>query len=113
MKRVNKLPIEESIRVLEENLKEIDRVSEWAETCGYTNPKTFSRRFRNYFGERPSVFMKRMKVEVAIELLSNAEAEEISNYVIALEIGKRDEQALYHFMKQQTGKPPEFFKSKK
>jgi transcriptional regulator GlxA family with amidase domain len=104
------ISIQKSVEILKEDLKEIDRVSEWAEACCYNNPKKFSRLFRNHFGERPSVVMKKMKVDKAIELLSNGE--DLSNYEIALKIGKRDEQALYHFIKQQTGKAPEFYKSK-
>lgn len=55
--------------------------------------------------------MKRTKLEKAIEFLSNGE--EMSNYEIARAIGKEDEQALYHFVKGQTGNPPEFYKRKK
>ncbi|MCG2588241.1 helix-turn-helix domain-containing protein [Rhodohalobacter sulfatireducens] len=111
MKSDKEVPIEKSIRILQENITKIDRVYEWAEACGFNNPKKFSRLFRNHFGERPSVVMKKMKVDKAIELLSNGE--DLSNYEIALKIGKRDEKALNHFIRQQTGNPPENYKSKK
>lgn len=111
MKSDKELPIEESVGILQESIQEIDRVSEWAEACGYKNTKTFSRLIRNHFGDRLSVVMKKKKVDKAIKFLSNGE--ELSNYEIALEIGKRDEQALYHFIKQQTGEAPEFYKSRK
>lgn len=110
--RKNKIEnLDKSLEVLEKQIKSIDRVSEWAEACGYTNPKTFSRHFRNHFGERPGIVMKRAKLEKAIELLTNGE--ELSNYEIARNIGKKDEQALYHFVKGQTDKPPEFYKRNK
>lgn len=111
MERTPGLSPEEAIRVLKENLEEIDRVSEWAEACSYENTKKFSRQFRNLTGRRPREVMIEIKVKRAINLLSNGAG--LSNYEIALQIGKRDEQALFHFIKGQTGKAPEFFKRKK
>jgi transcriptional regulator GlxA family with amidase domain len=109
MKRLPELPLEEAIKVLEREVREIDRVSEWAKACNYSSSKLFSRKFRNHFGIRPITIIKKLKVKIAINLLKNTQ---LSNYEIALEIGKRDEQALYHFIKQQTGNSPEFYKKK-
>ncbi len=103
--------LKKAMVVLDSQLHLIDRVSEWAEASGFSNTKTFSRLFRNHFGERPAVVMKRKKLEKAIELLSNGN--ELSNYEIARAIGKVDEQALYHFVNGKTGNPPEFYKGKK
>ena len=109
MKRLPEMPLEQVFNVLEREVQEIDRVSEWAEACNYSSSKNFSRKFRNRYGVRPITIIKKYKVGIAIKLLREAK---LSNYEIALEIGKRDEQALYHFIKQQTGNSPEFYKKK-
>ncbi len=88
MKMKTEIPIEQSIQILEKNLIKIDRVSEWSEYCGYKNGKKFSRLFRNHFGIRPKIMMSEKKIEKAVELLAQGR---ISNYEIALEIGKKDE----------------------
>lgn len=111
MKKNTVASMEEAVQIMEENLETIDRVSEWAEVCGYTNAKTFSRQFRNFTGIRPAKMMKEIKIKKAIELLSNGA--NLNNYEIALRIGKKDEQALYHFIVRQTGNAPEFYKRKK
>ncbi len=110
MNRKEKVLIEESIQILEMNLTKIDRVSEWSEYCVYVDGKIFSRLFRNHFGFRPKLMMNKLKIEKAVELLADGE---MSNYEVAHEIGKKDEKALYSFFKQQTGKAPEFYRSKK
>lgn len=110
MKRKNEVPIDQYTQILKGNIKSIDRVGEWCESCGYKDMKKFSRVIRNNFGIRPKKLMNRIKLEIAIKLLSEGE---LSNYEIALEIGKRDEKALYTFFKQQMGNPPNFYRRKK
>jgi len=109
-RRTNELHPKEAIIILKKNLQKIDRVNEWAEVMGYNSMKKFSRVFRNFYGERPSKILLKTKVSEARQLLKNTEK---SHYEIAQQIGKRDEQALYHFMKKQTGKPPSFFRNNK
>lgn len=105
-----KIPVRQAIEILEQNLNEIDRVGEWAEAMGYSSPKKFSRLFRNHSRRRPKKVMIETKTQKAIRLLSDKN--KLSNYEIAREIGKRDEQALFHFLKRETGKPPKFFREK-
>ena len=102
--------LEMAIKTLYENIERIDRVSEWAVACGFNDAKKFSRCFRNHFGFRPSVVMKNIKVRIAIKHLSQ---NQLSNYEIALKIGKSNEKSLYHFIKRQTGNAPKFYKRKK
>jgi len=102
--------LESACKILEENLSQIDRVSEWCEFCGFKNAKKFSRQFRNRYCIRPKKKMNPIKIKKAIELLAEGMA---SNYEIALEVGKKDEKALNTFFKQQTGNPPEFYRRKK
>lgn len=104
----NELHPKEAIKILTENLQKIDRVNEWADEMGYQSMKKFSRVFRNYYGERPARILLKTKVGEARQLLKSTDK---SHYEIAQHIGKRDEQALYHFMKKQTGKPPSFFRN--
>jgi AraC-like DNA-binding protein len=107
MKRKAEVPIDHCVQILKGNIKSIDRVGEWSEICGYNDVKKFSRLFRNHFGIRPKKLMNRIKLEIAINLLSEGKS---SNYEIARDIGKKDEKVLYTFFKQQTGKPPEIYK---
>ncbi|TVR17219.1 MAG: AraC family transcriptional regulator [Balneolaceae bacterium] len=109
MKRQPELPIDSAYETLESNLKTIDRVSEWAEFCNYTSSKKFSRLFRNRYGVRPIVIIKKLKLRIATALLME---NDLSSFEIAREIGKRDEQALYHFFVQQTGNSPSFYRKK-
>jgi transcriptional regulator GlxA family with amidase domain len=109
MMRQPELPIDSAYESLESNLKTIDRVSEWAELCNYTSSKKFSRLFRNRYGVRPIVVIKKLKLRIATALLME---NDLSNFEIAREIGKRDEQALYHFFVQQTGNSPSFYRKK-
>ena len=97
----------EAVKILKENLQTIDRVGEWADAMGYSTLKRFSRMFRNYYGERPGPFLLKTKAGIARRLLKQTDK---SHFEIAQLIGKRDEQALYHFMKNHTGKPPSFFR---
>jgi transcriptional regulator GlxA family with amidase domain len=101
------LPIEGAIDFLKPRLREIDRVNEWARAMGYKNSKRFSRLFRNHFKKQPKKILDEIKVQKAIELLTNGN--EMSCYEVAWEIGKRDEQALYKFMIRKTGYHPSYF----
>ncbi|WP_069130075.1 helix-turn-helix domain-containing protein [Rhodohalobacter halophilus] len=100
--------IKKSIELLKDNLHTIDRVNEWGRMMGYDSPKLFSRDFRNYYGKRPRVYLLRIKVRKALKLLANSDK---SHYEIAKLIGKRDEQALYHFIKKQTGNAPSYYRA--
>lgn len=107
MKRKAEVPIDHCVQILEGNIKSIDRVGEWSEFCGYKDVKKFSRLFRNHHGIRPKKMMNHLKLNRAFDLLKLGT---MSNYEVALEIGKPDEKALYSFFKQQRGKSPEFYR---
>lgn len=102
--------LKEAVHVLKQNMQTIDRVNEWAWEMGYSNVKKFSRFFRNYYGERPGSILIKTKVGEARRLLKQTDK---SHFEIAQLIGKKDEQALYHFIKQQTGRSPSFFREKR
>lgn len=103
--------ITEALEVLSTHLKDIERVSQWAEFMGYNDTVRFSRLFRNYFRKTPKSVMDNIKLDKAIELLTSPE--DLSCYEVAWEIGKRDEHALFHFVKRMTGRAPTDFSSRK
>lgn len=109
MKRNAKVPIDQCTQILKGNIRSVDRVGEWCEICGYKDVKKFSRLIRNHYRMRPKKMMNKLKIEMAIKLLSETE---MGCYEIAREIGKPDEKALYSFIKQQKNESPEFYRRK-
>lgn len=107
----HRLPIEAAVEFLKPRLKEIDKVKDWAEIMGYDNSAYFSDLFRDHFGERPKLVMDRIKLERAIQLLSDQP--EMKCYTVALEIGKKNEHILNHFFNRMTGFPPNDFRTEK
>lgn len=99
-----KRPMEQALQVAQKNLKEIRTVTEWAEEMGYENPKTFSRKFRNYFGRRPKSKLIKIRVDEFVKL--SKRNPNVGCYVIALNLGFKDEIALSKFIKRHTGASP-------
>lgn len=101
--------IRRSVFVLEQNIKNIRSVREWAYLMGYQSPKTFSRLFRNEFGVRPKRYMDQIRLKAIMD--SFYEMPEDKYYCIALNVGLEDEQALYKFVKNHLGVSPTDVKS--
>ena len=96
--------IRRSVFVLEQNIRNIRSVREWAYLMGYPSPKTFSRLFRNEFGLRPKRYMDQIRLKAIMD--SFLEMPEDKYYCIALNVGLEDEQALYKFVKKSPGPKP-------
>jgi len=111
MHKKEKKPIESAVDVLKQHISVIDRVSEWAEKMGSHNTKKFSRQIRDHYGVRPKKLMTQIKLQRVKDLISNDE--KITFYEVAKEVGKKDEQALYHFVMRATGHPPSKFRTGK
>lgn len=88
-------PIEESIRILEENLADITTVSVWAKEMGYSR-SYFSTRFTEYFGESPSECLCRIRYCRLHRAILQYPYE--TSRAMALRLGLRNEQALYKFL---------------
>lgn len=100
--------IEEAIVVLEEHIRSIHTVSQWAEKMGYESDRYFSRKVRNHFGFRPKKIIVEKKLEQIKLCLSNSP--EAIYFCLALKLGFVDDNALYKFIKRHTGKSPGEFK---
>lgn len=98
------LPIESALQIARERMAEIFTVQEWAEEMKYSSSKYFSRKFRNFFGERPKTKLIEIRIDRFHSVIS--ENPEISCYKIALKLGLRDEIALNRFINRHTGKAP-------
>lgn len=101
--------IRRSVFVLEQNIRNIRSVREWAYLMGYPSPKTFSRLFRNEFGLRPKRYMDQIRLKAIMD--SFLEMPEDKYYCIALNVGLEDEQALYKFVKNHLGLSPTVVKT--
>ena len=111
MQTSERIPIESAVDVLKQHMRLIDRVSEWAEKMGSQDTKKFSRQIRDHYGVRPKKLMTQIKLQRVKDLISNDE--KITFYEVAKEVGKKDEQALYHFVMRATGHPPSKFRTGK
>lgn len=102
MEEINRLQdysksIEKSIGVLDKNLKEISNVSEWAKYMGYSR-SYFSTRFAECFGESPLDCLCRVRYRKLHKAILQYPHK--TSRAIAQEIGLRDEQALYKFLRK-------------
>jgi methylphosphotriester-DNA--protein-cysteine methyltransferase len=50
--------ISESVHILQSNLNQAARVSEWANLMGYKCPKKFAQQFLRHYYERPQAYLK-------------------------------------------------------
>lgn len=87
--------ISDSISILQENLTDIARVNEWAETMGYRNTKTFSRCFLRYYTVRPCKVMEFIRLKSIHQQLQLSNT---SNFEIARKHSLPDEKALNKFV---------------
>ena len=94
--------------ILRKNIAEISSVSQWAELMGYSDPKKFSADYLNNFRKRPKKNIVLLKVQVAIYLLEKHQSK--SCYIIAKELGLKDEKALNDFIRNHTGNPPTYYR---
>lgn len=104
-----KVPMEKALPIVQQNLKEIRTVTEWAEKMGYENPKYFSRRFKKYYGVPPKPKLVELRVEKFHELIK--QDPEISCFEIGSELGVGDEVDLNKYIKSHTGSPPSVWKN--
>lgn len=110
MKKVSDTDIKQANIVLENNLKDICSVREWAQVLGFNDPVRFNRAYRNIFGEKPKSAMVRMRLGEAVRLLR--ECPDMSCYEVARAIGKKDEKALNYYFYTNIGQPPSSFRKK-
>ncbi len=96
--------IELALEILQNNISEINTVSEWSDALGFHSNKLFSRHFRNYYGVRPKEMITKTKIQKIKECLLNSPNEIL--FCIARELGFPNDQALYMFVKRHTGKSP-------
>jgi len=96
--------LENSLVLLEDEIKNIRTVSEWAEMSGFSDPKYFARIFRGKFGIGTKQALVKVRINCWIKCIS--ENPEQKNYCSAQEIGLKDEVALNKYLKQYTGKTP-------
>lgn len=95
--------ISRAIDLLEENLKQVARVTEWAELMGYKNPKYFSRKFLRHHKIRPQKVLELTRLKsITIQLRKN----NTSNFQIAILHGIPDEIALNKFTNYHLGCSP-------
>jgi AraC-like DNA-binding protein len=106
-----KIPIEEAVEVLDEHIKDVFTVEEWADWMGYDSSSYFSRKFRNYWGTVPSKKLVEQKIMLFKKIIGEAPSQ--LNYSIAQELGLPDDVALCRYIKRHTGKTITDFKNKK
>jgi AraC-like DNA-binding protein len=88
-------PIEESVSLLDKNLKEIPTVSVWAEFMGYSRSH-FSTCFSECFGETPLECLCRVRYKRLLKIILQYPHE--TSRAVAQRVGLRDDQALYKFL---------------
>ncbi len=101
--------IELAITIAENNIKEIRRVEDWANQLGYVSSNFFSRIFRNHFGESPKAKLTELRLNRFFKIIE--ERPRITCYILALEVGLKDEVVLNKFIKRHTGKSPTHWKT--
>lgn len=95
--------ISRAVDLLEVNLKQVARVTEWAELMGYKNPKYFSRTFLRHHEMRPQKVLELIRLKsIIIQLRKN----NTSNFRIAKRHGIPDEIALNKFTNYHMGCSP-------
>jgi len=95
--------ISESVEVLQSNLNQAARVSEWALLMGYNCPKKFARKFSRHYYERPQSYLTFIRLKSIVEDLRSGQR---SNFQIAIEHGIPDEIALNKFVNYHMGCSP-------
>ncbi|MFH5833429.1 hypothetical protein ACG2F4_15895 [Halalkalibaculum sp. DA3122] len=83
-----------AVDLLEANLMQVARVTEWAQLMGYKNPKKFSRRFLRHYTVRPQPVLEYMRLKSIIKALRK---DGRSNFEIARAHGIPDEKGLNKF----------------
>lgn len=91
----NSMHISESIETLNENLRRVAQVGEWANLMGYQSPKKFSRRFLRHYAVRPGRILVATRLESIYEDLQSGD---YSNFGIARRHSLPDEKALNKFV---------------
>jgi len=95
--------ISESVEVLQSNLNQAARVSEWAHLMGYNCPKKFARKFLRHYYERPQSYLTYIRLKSIVEKLRKNQR---SNFQVAVEHGIPDEIALNKFVNYHMGCSP-------
>ncbi len=94
--------IETAITVLEEQIKEILTVCEWATKTGFDSTKYFSRKIRDFYGRRPKKIIIEKKLELIEKVLSQSGNETFQ--WVAGETGFENDNALGQFVNRHTDK---------
>lgn len=95
--------ISRSIDVLQANLENAARVSEWADLMGYKCPKKFARIFLRHYYERPQAYLKYVRLKSLVEELRSYK---LSNFEVAIQHGIPDEIALNKYINYHMGCSP-------
>jgi len=98
-----KVDVANSVEILNENLRSVARVAEWAEVMGYDCPKKFARCFLKHYYERPQAYLKYARVK---SIVSDLREGNLSNFKIAIKHGIPDEVALNKFVNYHLGCSP-------
>ncbi|NGP89630.1 helix-turn-helix domain-containing protein [Fodinibius halophilus] len=86
-----------SLNILKKNLKQITSVQDWARYMGYSR-SYFSTSFSEHFGETPYKCLCRVRYTQLHK--ATLQYPYKTSRAIAAEIGLKDEQALYKFLKR-------------
>ncbi|MDR8390623.1 hypothetical protein NC796_05700 [Aliifodinibius sp. S!AR15-10] len=95
--------ITRAVDLLEANLMDVARVTEWANLMGYKNPKKFSRRFLRHYTVRPQPVLEYTRLKSIIDQLRNTNR---SNFDIARTHGIPDEKGLNKFTNYHLDSSP-------
>jgi methylphosphotriester-DNA--protein-cysteine methyltransferase len=95
--------IDRSVSVLQANLSDTARVSEWAELMGYNCPKRFARIFLRHYETRPQKILESVRIKSITTQLREGKW---SNFEIARAHGIADEIALNKFVNYHLGCSP-------
>lgn len=95
--------ISESVEVLQSNLNQAARVSEWAHLMGFNCPKKFARKFLRHYYERPQSYLTYIRLKSIVEALREGKR---SNFQVAVDHGIPDEIALNKFVNYHMGCSP-------
>lgn len=104
-----KLRINFALEVLRSNIQSIRSVTDWSDMMGWDRAE-FSRRYSKLHGESAKAALHRYKLKsIHKELSENPLAK---YYVIAHNIGFRDEKAFYDYMRYHTTCSPTEYKKR-
>lgn len=102
-----KMKLDIAVHYLSLNIFEIKSVSDWAIRMGWDRAE-FSRRFRKYHGESAKVCFHRLKLRtIENHFYSQPEAK---YYEVAMDLGFRDEKALYDYVRYHRNCSPTAYK---